>query len=677
MDKLNFKDFSIAVEKHLNDLLKDNSYTLVRTKADSDELWQTYLNSYPAEVNGLFRERQNYDCNCCRHFIRKIGNILAIKNGKLTSVWDVKVPGYFQQVADALSALVKSQKIDNFYFTSEKIAGGLANSDKYNPDIKWDHFYVSVPKQHIIGTDDIGAHLGNAHANAQVLKRSLEEISLESAEVVLELINQNSLYRGQEFKEVVKKFVRIKKEYSALDNDQKKELYLWTTASEMKLAGRIKNTVIGTLMVDLTDHGDLEKAVKAFESKVAPENYKRTTALVSSSMIKKAQETIVQLGFEESISRRFATRADIPADEIIFTAAEEEIATSVFDDMIKEAPVAPKSLDKVETISLDSFISSVLPGSKKLEVMFQRKHKANLMTMVAPVHPSAKSMFKWDNGISWAYNGDVTDSIKDRVKSAGGNVEGDLRVSLAWTNPDDLDISCVEPDGNEIYYAKKISTNTRGCLDIDMNAYGKKDDFNPVENIFWESRQTMKKGKYKFIVHNFNKRSNERLGFSISTEFDGKIQTYTSTAAVSNRQKIQAIDIKFDGKDFKISNVWDGFGPVNSSSEEVWNVATEKFTPVNCVVNSPNHWAGKGIGNKHLFFIMDGCKNDEPVRGFFNEYLSPELNEHRKTLEILGSKTKATPSPNQVSGLGFSETKRDELIVRVTGKTKRVFKVVM
>ena len=92
-------------------------------------------------------------------------------------------------------------------------------------------------------------------------------------------------------------------------------------------------------------------------------------------------------------------------------------------------------------------------------------------------------------------------------------------------------------------------------------------------------------------------------------------------------------------------------------------------------MNSPNHWSENKVGNKHLFFILDGCKNDEPVRGFFNEYLKPELNEHRKVLEVLGSKTKAVPTENQLSGLGFSETVRNEITVRVTGKINRVLKV--
>ena len=77
------------------------------------------------------------------------------------------------------------------------------------------------------------------------------------------------------------------------------------------------------------------------------------------------------------------------------------------------------------------------------------------MSLVAPVIPDSKNMLKWGNNFSWAYNGEVTDSIKEKVKRAGGNVEGDIRCSLSWFNGDDLDAHCEQPNQPEIYFGNR------------------------------------------------------------------------------------------------------------------------------------------------------------------------------------------------------------------------------
>ncbi|MNY06186.1 hypothetical protein D3C86_1389330 [compost metagenome] len=100
-------------------------------------------------------------------------------------------------------------------------------------------------------------------------------------------------------------------------------------------------------------------------------------------------------------------------------------------------------------------------------------------------------------------------------------------------------------------------------------------------------------------------------------------------------------------------------------SQEKWGVKTEQFVKVNTLMFSPNHWDEQSIGNKHWFFLLDGCANPEPCRGIYNEFLRGDLDKHRKVFEVLGSKTMCPPATEQLSGLGFSSTRGDSVVVQV------------
>lgn len=645
---------------------------------DKDTLSRVYLESFPEGSNPLFRERTQHDCSGCNNFIRHLGKVVTIDSQlEIETVWDIDVGGVYQEVADALAELVRSAKITSLYRTTEKRYGILNNTEQFEDGTihKWDHFYAEVPVSLIIrrnGSRSVGQIVGEYNTTYSVLKRSVTEITNHAIDTVEDLIMQNSLYRGQEHLQTVGKLKTLKSEYDNLPDD-KKEIFLWDCVAKYGHSVRVKNTVIGTLLVDLSEGVELERAVKSFEDKVAPQNYKRTTALITQKMIDNANNTIKKLEIEDSLHRRYAVESDLTINNVLFADRDSKLHVNSNPlDSLKPTKAQNLSLDKVQEITIDKFLSDVLPKIETMEVYVGNKHTSNFMSLIAPVHHDSKSLLSWDNGFSWSYNGEVTDSIQERVKSAGGSVEGDMRVSLSWFNYDDLDLHLYEPNGNHVYYAGARSSCGNGHLDVDMNAGGKHSR-EAVENIVFKDGNKIVNGRYKVRVHNFTKRETKDVGFDIQVSMFGEIFNYHFPKDVKNCEFVDVGefvvhngDIKFEPSE-EISST--------SASVEEWGINTEQFHKVSMVLNSPNHWDGEAKGNKHFFFIIDECKNPSSTRGIYNEFLRPELIEHRKVFEVLGSKLKAEYSDDQLSGVGFSSTKNDSVIVKVGGSFNRTLKI--
>lgn len=680
---MTFTEMRDKMITHFNQMVADTDY-LFEVSVDKDELWNTYLDSFPSGTNEIYRERREHDCSCCRQFIKTIGNAVKIKNKQVTTIWDFETgDDTYQPVLNAMSAFIRSKIVSDIYVSKLKKIGTMQNYEELeNGQIKeWSHFFLELPDKFVDRSNrSEGDIKGGFRDTRNVFKRSLDEIDVESLDTVLELITSNTLYKGEEWKSVLTEFRKYKKDYDKLTSDADKELYAWEQSVKAGIAiGRIRNHSIGTLLVNVSEGMDLDTAVKKYEQIVAPANYKRPKEIFTKKMLEDAKKTITELGYMDSLGRRFATLDDITVNNILFSnkdsAKRIDGVNDIFGEMEKEVVSNPKKFSKVEEIPIDKFVSDVLPTASEVEAYFENKHVGNMVSLIAPQNKDAKTMFKWDNNFGWAYAGNMTDSMKERVKAAGGKVDGDLRFSIQWNEDGkdncDVDAHCIEPDGYEIYYAsarKPRYSPTKGQLDVDIVCPG---DRIAVENITWANRKTMKTGTYKFFVRQFS--GSARNGFRAEIEFDGQVYSFDYNKSTRCGENIQVAEVTLnvDGT-FAIKEML----PSNVSSREVWNLHTNQFVPVSVICYSPNWWdTDNGVGHKHYFFMLKDCVNPETPNGFYNEFLKNELTEHKRVFAALGSKMRVEDVEDQLSGLGFSATKRDELIVKVKGNTERVLKV--
>lgn len=675
---MDFHDFNILVQKNISKML-DGQSRLYVVNIDKDILWNTYLDSFPNGTNKMFRQRREFDCSCCRNFVKNFGNVVAIKDNKMVTIWDFKCDSIiYQPVIDALSSLIKNSDIESVLVTSESKFGTQKTFEKKeNQDIlTWNHFYYELPKSFVNARrGEEGEKRGHLNSVKDVFMGSLKEINLEALNTVCELISQNSLYKGEEYQHIINAFKISLLKFYQLENEKEKDLFYWFESLNIhENVAKIKNTLIGSLLVDITDGVDLDAAVTSYERKAAPTNYKRPKAIFTKAMIEDAKKTLEKEGISNSLDRRYAMLDDITVNNILF--ADRSIARNLnknpLDEMSDSVGLNVKQFDRVEELPISKFVEDVLPTLKKLEVLVENKHSSNLVSLIAPKDSSAPTLFKWNNSFSWAYAGNITDSMKERVKAAGGRVDGDLRFSIQWNdngdNANDFDAHCTGPNQHVNF---RSMNGIGGCLDVDIMHPNK--DQIAVENIIYDKASGMREGIYTFLVHNFAHRGGAS-GFSAEIEFEGNILSFECRRDIRQDEFVEVAKVEYSKKNgFKLIRSM----PHNNSSKKLWGLQSLQFHPASVCMYSPNYWdLQDGIGHRHYFFMLQGCINDTEPNGFFNEFLKESLMKHKRVFEALGSKMKVEPSDNQLSGLGFSSTKRDSITIKITGNVSRVLKLV-
>ena len=143
------------------------------------------------------------------------------------------------------------------------------------------------------------------------------------------------------------------------------------------------------------------------------------------------------------------------------------------------------------------------------------------------VKPSGKSAEARGGGAAAApvlvFNNELAKRLeRESAKS------GDVQISLMWDNRNDIDLHCLTPLKEHIYFNQK-RVKSGGELDVDMNAREPYSD-KPVENIYW-SAGGAPPGRYVIQVHHYER--HEKVGptpFTVGLKANGRVEEFKGTA---------------------------------------------------------------------------------------------------------------------------------------------------
>lgn len=116
--------------------------------------------------------------------------------------------------------------------------------------------------------------------------------------------------------------------------------------------------------------------------------------------------------------------------------------------------------------------------------------------------------------------------LEDRLRKAGAKT-GDVQISLAWNNGNDLDLHVETPGGEKIFFNQRVSS-CGGELDVDMNATGAQSN-TPVENIFWPEGGAPA-GRFRVLVHHYaNHGGRDPTGYQVTIKVRGESKKYNGS----------------------------------------------------------------------------------------------------------------------------------------------------
>ena len=701
---MTFKKFSDLVAEQFSRL--SNGQPLFKSSLDGNKLWELYISSFKPENNPPFRDPNSstHNCNLDKNFIRRYGNVVAIGTDlKIKTIWDIDIDEtsqFYDSVLAMNNALKQAVIQDIFMETFNELnslpyekcnktqdvyrLGIQSNHKMYSKEevnmfgvveegkvYEFNHFYADLPKSYVsFSSESIESIRAEFRDSKNVLKRGLDEIPLDTLELVKDLIIQGSLLNGDTHVVKITTMIPLKTDYDKVGVDDR-DNWSWLKSHKLPYA-KFRNELIGVLCTELAEGMELNKACLNWNKRVDPANYMKAVAPITKAQISLAKKFVEENGYEESFDRRFAVIEDIALSEIIHAGTQSSSIkkVSIFDTVEKKATTRHKraEFDGLEEVSIDKFMKDILPSATSVYAMVENRMKGNFVTITTSNNTDSKGIFKWGNNYSWTYNGNLSGKsmIQEAVKSAGGSIEGVLRFSIMWADGDgdnsDLDAHCQDPS-NHIYFRNKRS-RLGGFLDVDIiNPNGKL----AVENIVYKNTQSMVDGTYRFYVNQYSARNSK--GFTAQIEMNGEVFDYSYSQAVSGNVIVATVTLK-NGV-FSIQHSLQS----TSVSTDIWGVTTQEFAKVNLVSLSPNHWGENTVGDKHYFFMLEGCHSDAPMRSFHNDNLNSDLVPHRKVMDTLASTLNLDPTEQQLAGLGFNSTVRDELIVKVEGSFKRMLKI--
>lgn len=144
-----------------------------------------------------------------------------------------------------------------------------------------------------------------------------------------------------------------------------------------------------------------------------------------------------------------------------------------------------------------------------------------------------------DKALSVVKSGDFSDCVPVPTT-------GDVQVKLSWNNYNDLDLYCVDPYGEVVWFKNKV-VGSGGLLEIDMNVEYP-DSKTPIENIYWPTGEAPFGTYTVYVAYYKQYETNASTPYNVMVKCGDKVTEYEGQLSrEQERVKVCTFELNGDG----------------------------------------------------------------------------------------------------------------------------------
>lgn len=424
-----FDHFAASCEDQFTRVAPGN--TPLFTVETSEDLFDVYLEAFPPS------ERQHHNCNCCRQFIRRFGNLVVINEAGETesAIWNpATVPYRFRPVAEALEHTVRRGKVDGIFVSKEKVWGTPITGE-------WHHFAVRPAAARVHRDRLYEPHqvMAQKKQDFGTLSHGLADYGRDVVRQALNLLETDSLYRSEKVIGPANFLFNLHNVRANTRNTVHRHNLIWKAVATAPVGFCTpRSSMIGTLLDDLKTDMDFDLVRRRFAEKMDPLQYRRPQAPASAGNIEQAEKLVGKLGIANSLRRRFARIEEV---KLLWSPKDDAPVSAeggVFGHLKQSASRKSEASTPAQKITWVKFASTVLPKAKKISAYVSGR--MNFAGVLTAVDLDAPPIIQWDhednrNPFSWyVYHGGSTPSNWGLLGNTFVNVTGVMLNPHMWSD---------------------------------------------------------------------------------------------------------------------------------------------------------------------------------------------------------------------------------------------------